>query len=498
MAINITKITNFNGGKSRDIRQNSFNSFNMSKHFDIFSKPKRLIPYPKTEADELVAGTPKDGDIVKFIYAPLSTGYRLFGLGTKLTGTTEPALFLHDVDLTATGWVAASSAEGTTAARSEDVFFHYKNYLYGWSGGTQIWRYGDLTGTPSFTDSYQALAYTNVAQPVHHPADDIAYFFYDNKIAKLNDTTWTALAQQVPDNLKIVSATDYGNYLAIGCSPLSSLADESVIYLWDRDSSLTTFSDKISLGKGELKHIANLNGNLVAVIDFFMNNTQGLRQGKMIIKKVFGSQALTINEILIDTTIVTAIYNTMAVKEDKLYFPANIEYKGDVNLGIWVVDENGTITIDTVEEDATASTSFQGIYPTGNVWWIAHSNDGSISRSDNNLVKGFTSIYESQIFSNEDPSLTEKLLGATIMHEPLASGSTATLKFRTDGDIEGGAWKTIVTSNTTKAISKSGVKDSTGANLPEYKEIQFRLESTFGAIITGFKFKSEEILRDLY
>lgn len=502
MAIRKTTITNFNGGKSKDIRQNSYNSFAISQHFDIFSKPKRLIPYPKTEADETVGGTPKDGDIVKFIYAPLSTGYRLFGYGTKLTGTTEAGIFLHDADLTATGWTSAANGEGTTTGRNEDVFFHYKNYLYNWAGGTKLQRYGDLTSSPTFTDSYQAITYTTVAQPVHHPADDIAYFFSDNKVHSLNDTTWTSNVLVLPDNMNIVSATDYGNYLAIGCAPKDSIGGESIIYFWDRDSSLTTISSKISLGKGELKHIATLNGSLVAVINFFMGDANGLRQGKMIIKKVIGSQAFTINEILADTPIATAIYNTMAVKEDKLYFPADIQYKGETMIGIWVVDENGKITIDTVEEEVSASISFQGIYPIGNVWWIAHSNDGSINRSDDNLSYSYTSIYESQIFNFGDSSEFKKLIGVTAMTEPLPTGGQLVLKYRIDDDIEGGSWTTIFTENnsegTNPSISKSGVKDSTGANLKEFKEVQFRLESTGQAIPTGLKFKTEDISRDIY
>ena len=499
-------ITRFDGGISRDIRESLSNSFGLTKHFDIFSKPKRLIPYVKTEADETVAGTPKDGDIVKFIYAPLSATFRLFGYGENTSAVTLPAIYLHDADLTATGWTLAANGAltgVTNQGRNKDVFFHYKNYLYGWNDGTsggKLWRFGDLTSSPTIAGGYQSINFTNVAQPVHHPADDIAYFFSDNNVHTLNNTSWTTNALVLPDNLKIVSATALGNYLAIGCSPLSALAEESVIYLWDRDSSLTTISSKIQLGKGELKHIANLNGNLIAVIDFFMNNSQGLREGKMIVKRIIGDQALTINEILTDSSSdagIERIFNTLAVKEDKMYFPANIGFKGDTKLGIWVVDENGRITIDTVEEDLTGiNKTFEGIYATGNVWWIAHSNDGSINRSDNNLVKSFTSIYESQIFHNGDISQTKKLLGVTVMTEPLETDANVVLKYRKDEET---AFTQIFTHTEDNSLRHSSVNiESSGATLPVFKEIQFRIESTFGAVITGLKFKYELVPDDKY
>jgi len=429
------KIDNFSGGIADDPRSSDTRFCSMVKHFNT-DFPHKLIPYPKIEVDETVVGTPKDGNITKFMYAPTSGGnYRLYGYGEKISGTTEPAIFLHDADLTATGWVAAANGESAQTARNEDVFFHYKNYLYGWSTG-ELWRYGDLTSSPTMTDQYQTISFTNVAQPVHHPADDIAYFFSDNKVHTLNSTTWASTVQQVPDNLKITSGAAYGNYLAIGCASLSG-AEESTVFLWDRDTSSTTFSEKISLGSGDLKFLAVLNGQLVAVMDYYLTNASNQRQGKVVIKKIIGNQAYTIREILTDDTS-SKIYNTMTVKEDKLYFPAALTNDGDTNLGIWGVDVNGKATMEAVEEDATAATSFQGIYNIGNVWWIAHSNDGSIGRSDDNLAYTYKSIYETLIITGGDSSISKKLLGVTVMTEPLPAAGQIVLKYRTDGDIDDG------------------------------------------------------------
>ena len=44
-------IADFNGGIADDARKNTGNEFQISKHFDIFSNPKRLTPYRSLEAD---------------------------------------------------------------------------------------------------------------------------------------------------------------------------------------------------------------------------------------------------------------------------------------------------------------------------------------------------------------------------------------------------------------------------------------------------------------
>ena len=61
------------------------------------------------------------------------------------------------------------------------------------------------------------------------------------------------------------------------------------------------------------------------------------------------------------------------------------------------------------------------------------------------------------------------------------------LQYATDEDITTGSFTTIFTNTTDNSISQSNVD-----SLPkEYKEIQFRIESTGNAEITGLTFKEE-------
>ena len=497
----IQQISRFDGRIAEDPRSTDFRFCATVKHFDT-TYPHKLIPYPKTEADET-----KSMDIVKFIYAPgtTTTTFKLYGFG-KASGSTASAVYSYDIDAgtpDSTSWTTPANNEGSTTARDERVFFHYKNYLYMWAGGTKLGRFGDLTSSPTFTDSYQSVTYTNVAQPVHHRADDIAYFFSDNNVHTLNNTSWTSNALVLPDNLIITAGAEYGNYLAIACAPktpsgnLYSFSDSSVLFLWDRDSSVTTLSQRIDLGHGRVFALAELDGSLVALIDHHTNSLYGLVDSKIIVKRVSGSEAPTVRIIQTDNQSST-IYkggtnnSNYLVQHDRLYFPASLINDGDTHAGIYCVDSTGKMSIEVVEEEAT---SYQGIYKTGGMWWIAHSNDGSVNRSDDNLTYTYTSIYETLKMDFGDRYMTKEPLSITILTEPLASGAQVVVRYRVDQET---SYTTTMTHDTDNAIRKTAINiESSGAELPQFKELQIRLESTGGAIITGLRIKAQPIGDDI-
>ena len=496
-----TLISRFDGGLVEDKRsgwigsiKNGFttNKFSLTKHFDVFTYPKKLVPYHKT----LNTGEDKTYKIVKFAQDTSTYYGQLYGFGV-VSGTNRIKVFKWDGD----SWEVCANGEGGAGfpTRNTDVFFHYKGYIYMFGNGDELSRF-DTTEVAAFADTYQSITYSTVAQPVHHPADDCAYFFANNKVYRLDGTTWDGLVLTLPDNLKIVSACPYGNYLAIGCVVLSANYRESIVYLWDRDSSLVTLTERIHFGKGELKHLANLNNKLIGVISFYPDNLSGygygLGKGKIIVKQASGNFAVTLNELTLDETLTSDLMTaTNVVKENKLYFPAGPKLKGDTRLGIWAVDDNGRIALDFIEEKAT---SYQGIFLMGNTWFIAHSGNGSFGVSDITATYSITlaSIYESLIFNAGDSDLTKKLIGVAVMFEKLPAAGQVVLKYRIDGVT---SWTTIYTYTTDSGISHGAVNiESSGANLSEYKELEIRIESTGGAIITGLKFKSEIMDKQLF
>lgn len=484
-----------------DIRNPSDRGFHISVNFDIFTNPLRLTPYRTSEANE-----DKALDIVRFTTSYDGSATQIFGLGV-VSGTSRVKIFQKtgaNIAARITGdWTASTSGEQTGGtARNENVLFAYKGYLYGWRDGNILWRWGDFTSTPSFTDTYQTVtAFTDVAPPVLHPADDIAYFFTDNIVHSLNGASWTAGVLTLPSNLIITDAEPVGNLLAIACKP-KAVGGKSVVFLWDRDSTLTTITDKIDWGEGDLLYIGYIDGRLVGVTNYYTSNsTVSVTKGKLIIKVAVGQKAVTVNEIeQVDTTVsvgirtIEAIANSKNIKDNKMHFTASMTDDVQTYRGTMVVDGNGRLTFDYVEDEAK-TTSLQSMYLVGNNWFIAHSDDGSVNRTNDSAIYTTISVYQSQLRNGGDSSLTKKLKSVTIVTPPLKNSGQVVLKYRKDEET---SFTTILTHSTANAIRNSAVNIvSTGAALPQYKEIQFRLESTNGAEITGLLSESEVIDDDI-
>jgi hypothetical protein len=196
---------------------------------------------------------------------------------------------------------------------------------------------------------------------------------------------------------------------------------------------------------------------------------------------------------------------TNMVRNDKLYFPAAAPLNGDTRLGVWVCDENGKLALDFYEPTAT---SYDGIFATANLWWIAHSGNGLVSRFDDDGAYSTTSpsIWESLILSTvsvtnrgtiiQNNAVQKKLLGVTVRCEPLPNAGQIVLKYRKDTET---AWTTIFTYAVAGGMGHSAINiEADESNLPTYNEIQFRVESTGGAVFLGLEYGGETLDNDLY
>lgn len=493
----ITSLKQFNGGLVEDKRTKSLIHFSLTKHFDAFTYPHKLVPYRSTVAEE-----DKTKGITNFLYVPCTIDavatYRLIGYGQTTSLNGKPTIYTYDIDTSFVGnWTETGAPESTRAGRVSEVFFYYKDYVYMFtnnSGAGQSLCRVHLTDF-ALTDDWKDFAANAVTtQPVHHPSDDIAYFFHGNTVSRLNDATWAADVLTFPTDCYISAACAYGNYLAIATVTKGNFP-RSVVYLWDRDSSLTTLTERIDFGVGKIVHLANLEGKLIAVMNYFIDSIGTiLGNGKILIKQASGQFGITINELEVDTSQSSNISlpPIRYVGNDKLYFVTAARLNGDYRNGIWAVDSTGRLTLDFVEEE-TGNGAYQGIYKTGNMWWIAHSADYSVNRTNDAVAYSYTSIYESLInggdarIDNRKINLLERV---AVMCEPLPSGASIVFKYRKDADLDG-SWTTIFIHTTVDSMGHDTNKIETNGNpLPEFSEIQFRIESTGGAEITGFEFDS--------
>lgn len=479
-------IRDFSLGISTDPRSPDLRYSQLTQNFDALTYPHKLVPFRDSESGDSSASTSQK---VNFLYA----NSRLYGLGV-VNGTAK-AEINYKTDFTNALWTGPSGNASSAGSKSDGLFVHYKNYIYGARAGTSFWRHGDITGTPSWSDSWQSVSYTNIAQGLVHSKDDILYIPYDNKIASWDNSTFTSAALTLPSDKIITSICEYGNYLAIGCRP-STGQGKSVVYLWDRDSSLTTISESIDFGEGNLQILEEIEGYLIG-ISYSSTNSFVAR---ITFRAWNGGQEAAVFKRLVSEAQYVA--GDLPIAKQKigsaLYFLLTITLNGTKLQGLWKIARVSqtlpfSVVMDRTPNNDTALTSgsLNGFFILGDYVFISYisSSTYALSKTNDQASYAVTAVHETVIINDGDPSLTKKLLGVSVTHEALPSGGQIVLKYKKDEET---SFTTILTSSTANALSKSStVIESSNATLPEYKEITLRTESYGGAVLTGISYLPE-------
>jgi len=489
----LTEITinNFSGGISDDKREENGTKFQLTRHFDIFSQPNRLTPYRSLEADTNDGSTAtgmKQYLVQDYVYA--SSSAKLYGLGQTGAGLTK---IVYKADATTGNWTLPASSEGNGAVKN-GCLVEYKDYLWGFQGTTQVFKWGLLSGTPSITNTAGTVGtITSVAQGVI-AKDDNLYLPYNNKLARVtsggtvNDAVIT-----VPTNFKITSIANYGNYLAIGCAPISTFNGQSKVFLWNLISD--DVQEAIDWGEGELRILETIEGMLVGVTDRYLNNATGAGRGSMIIQVYQGGVPQVVKEIFTQALVGKSMPLSKAVKNNRVFFAAKIMTNSagtEYSEGIWSFGRKNvnypfSLTLDVIDENIDTD-GIQAFGTAANYFFITHSSDGSIDKTNDSSDYTFTSVYESQIFNFGDTFSDKTLLSLKVSFRKLLSGESLTAKYRVDGAT---AWTTIGTFNTVDALSKTFLAvESSGDAFASGREYEIRLESTGGLEITGFSVKA--------
>jgi len=567
------KQNNWSGGISDDQRASASTGFSIAKHFDIFTNPNRLTPYRSFEADTNDGSTStgmKQYFVKDFLYA--SSSSKLYGLGQTAGGLTK---IVYKADATTGNWTLPSSSEGNGAVLN-GCLLEYKDYLWGFQGTTQVFRWGTLSGTPSITNSqgtvgtvYNTITavsvvaggtlynvndilyidggtggtvivasvtaggvvatvtilepgynystgtkntttssatgtgctigvttvantsttITSVAQGII-AKDDNGYIFYNNIVVRIYPSgTVQDQALKLPTNLKITSVCNFGNYMAIGCSPTSSFNGTSKVFLWNLTSP--DIQEVIDWGEGELRVLENIEGMIIGVTDRYLNNTAGAGRGSMIIQGYTGGSPQVLKEVFTSALTGITMPLSKAVKNNRLFFCAKVKTNDagtEYNEGIWSFGRKNSsypyaLSLDYIDENVTTA-GIQAFGSAGNYFFISHSNDGSIDKIDDTATYSFSSILETQIYNFGDIEMDKKLERLKVSFRRMASGESITLKYKVDGAT---SWTTIGTFDTDNALSKTFTREEGNAvNFKSGKEFKFRIESLGGCEITGF------------
>lgn len=500
-----TIVDRFDGGITSDARDTSEGVSSMLTNFDILTDTHRMIPYRNSESGDSAASTSLKRNFA--IALRTGTTYSLYALGGQAAQPGRAEILYKDLttgasnDLDDDAWASTSNNQSASGSTSFDLFVYYKKtgYIYGAKAGTTIWAYAPGGGTFDEDGSgvSASVSYTNIAQGLVHSKDDILYIPYDNKIAKNDNGSWTTAALTLPTHVYVTSICEYGNYLAIGCAPLSGVG-KSVVYLWDRDSTLATLSESIDWGTGLLKILEEVDGILVGLsLAGGLGGATGITfNDRVIMRYMSGSRAVKLKEFIAGNTS-TQLPIAKQKINNRLYFMMSISLRGATREGVWSLGRvNPSSPMTLVHErtpnndTALSSGTLYNFFVVGDFMFIAY-----ISASVHNLTKTndtetytATSIYESKIFNLGESSVTKDLDGVSVMTEAMPTAGQIVLKYKKDEET---SFTTIFTNTTDNSIRYSAHSiESTGSALPSFKEIVFRIESTGGAVVTGLKFKA--------
>jgi|TARA_Y100000310_G_scaffold120477_1_gene119259 lipopolysaccharide export system protein LptC len=588
-------IAQFNGGISTDERSPQANVCRHCEHFDIYTSPYKLIPYRDTEADDDTGGGAGTLDTYDVKHFQLGLNGSLYAIG--VSGSTVKVL--SKADPTTGNWTVESNA--SVSARIDGAFIEWQSKFWFFTGTNKLTSW-TISGS-TFTDEGTVGTITSVAQGVLGP-DNNLYMFYDNKVVRVSsasaeeDDVFTA----IPSDMRITSATRYGAYLAIGCSygtsNTASPAGVAKVFLWDY-ATTGTAADVLDFGEGNLNVLGNVEGSLIGVLDKYMEKSTvgddlSVGQGTMVVKRWAGGIVRTVKELQANQSVTLGrMLKDKVEKDNKLYWVASVPYstststESTYNLGIWSFgrkDSNSelALSLDYIEANiATANYKIVSFGAAGNYWFINHSNDGSVHKTNDVAAYTTTSLYETQVFG--DGHQTNKLKGVSLSVDSLkrtatmtiaspavvtltahgfsagdsfffttsgalptgvsantkyyvlssgltadafqfatAAGGTAivstgsqsgthtahsgkcALKYKKDGEL---SWTTIFDididstfdNNNVPAFRRKAINiESSGTTLPDYREIEFRIESTKGMAITGLRIRIEEITDGLY
>lgn len=484
-----TVFTNqFDGGQTNDGRDPTENVCRVIKHFDNYTNTYKLTPYRDTVLDAVVESTLDTYRITKFVIA----NGALYGVGIVGNGDNHTQVYkkFTGTDPTAI-WSTASGGTSSSSVESGIQPLLYHNYLYG-VNTAGVWKYGDITGSASFTYN-EYTSHIPTAPGIVHSKDDIMYWPSGNLILANNGGSWS-VGLTLPANCVINCICEDGNYVDIACDMPNGT---SIVYQWDRDTSLTTLSEKIDWGVGSLKLIEVIGGVLSGISTTSANLTQ--LNPRVMFKYYTGSRLITFQEF---------VCSFVTIGTDKqqfnnlFYFLADMTIDGTVYKGLWKIFKNPAgnmaISFDRLPRNDTAlsAAALHGFIRWGDYVFIAYQNPAdskyTIWRTDDQAFYTATSIYETTInpkMPEIDRPQKKKLISVGALYEALPSGAQALVQYRVDG----GQWLTVFVESADGQVRTEPVTRAQASQFTDGTEYEFHVESTGGAEITALLYKYEII-----
>jgi len=492
-------INKWSDGMVNDPRNTREGVCRFSQGFDALTNPHKLTPYRSSIDGDTSSTTSKKANFAMALDG--SGNYNVYGLGV-VSGSGKAEVLSKAItdnstnDLSDGTWAAPSNNASSTGTSSMDLFTYYAKtgLIYGARGGNLIWAFSP-TGTAWDDDVESAggedlngWTYTNIAEGLVHSKDDILYVPYDNKIMSNNNGTWVQGVITIPSHFKITSIAEYGNFIAIAAAPLSGFG-KAVVYLWNRDDSLTTLSESIQWGDGQLKIIAEVDGQLVGAS---IGTTRF--EPRITFRYLIGNRARKFLEITSDDAGLEELNSGKQITDNRLYFMMGVTLDGTIRQGVWSIgwdDDAATFTLqmeNTCENDTAISASSVALLAfmkVGSYTFQAYKDvtpNNAVSLTSSSATYSSTARRDTTINPNmtEADRSKEKQLKSISIN---ASAANVQVYYRVDA----GSWVSIIT--TPASGVTEAVIDSNGDQFASGREYEFKIESiTSGGEVIELKY----------
>ncbi|MEW6606071.1 MAG: hypothetical protein AB1414_01285 [bacterium] len=245
-------IDDFTGGISSDEEKGFPGAFIFAQNCNIHNRKGLLQSNPKTTAMTEAESPNNINGPVYWIKA--ASNSKVYATG----GVTE-GIRIYEMDpyvATPTWTLVHTDANAGTYGG----LIEYKDYLY-WAGNATAGRYGPLSGTPAWTDSWQTLNACDW-HPMFIGDDDKLYIGNGSNLASWDGTTFTSAALDLPTGTEIKCLSKLRYNIAIGTRQdyTNIKPKKAKIFFWDYNSE--SWNDSLPIDEYEILAMIYHNGIL--------------------------------------------------------------------------------------------------------------------------------------------------------------------------------------------------------------------------------------------
>lgn len=503
MKVKEYKQSNFWSGTANDIRSTLGTNFWYSENLEV-GKNRSLKQVVNNQAENSCSYS-----IDNYITKVIQVGTQIYGLGQDNNTNHDTTIWTKTNALDGAWSIATNGTIAASTFRGGDSLFIALNGVIYFDGGNdKIATYTIATNTMNATWKSLVGGLTGgvVWQGNIYGWNGQDIYEIDPVAGSLTNMKGVSTEQS------IVQLVPYGNLLMVICT---STVTTSKAYLWDGVST-TTWVEILDIGFGTVSGGSNLEGMIVVAISTPNKRTLKLKgYSGGVFQNLYtytarANQAGTYNYILPASKLKTftgyVYFIVTGTRPDNTY--AGLYEYSIVRFGreepvnpmtfstYKTIDFTSTRTLNgqTTNNDFTILENIVGGTSTAERSVMAFinlaTNQTTFFLSSTSTYSGQAGVIETVKHDGGDPSITKTLKAISVQYAPLLDDGQVTLKYRKDDEL---TWTTLSVDTTNDSISHETTNvESTGANLPTFKEIQFRIEVIGNVDIEGYKFKWEE------